>query len=1279
MSWDDRTRRIVIWALVKGIIPGVLVAVVSIVLWRIWPRDPRIAAWVGLVGSFGLFLKSYFRDWRLRWFTILLPGVMAVGCCVLQVLWLGVSPMGGAMGIGIGVGVLLGVMRGAGHRIFPKDGQWFAKRTLLVMLVWLGTYLLTQSAALFGWVRVTRWGLSGTVFSTSIVAVFTVVLFGRYLWCRFGRRTRPGPVPTGAAHIGRACAVLLLATGLLVASIPSPVRAQTTSGAQNDEVVYTAVANPDHAECMERVMFVALANLGRVVVAIGNAFGGDADVPDESDAIAEARRGGLKVQMSCTDTTVIYARRLGRMEVGDTQAQIRISVPDKETGEIKTMRIDLTTTYSYGYVTPDGRISGTHTNTVRTTAANGKVKTKKETGTWYVIWNADQTRGELHSQPDEQEEAEEARLRAQQVGYDDVPPPFLLILQTPETPVSPPPADSDPGMPDGQPTGDGLPDGSGDQPDYDDDGPYLSEADIDAVYEMLQSQNLPDEAIGAGLMAGIALLLAGAGLNTAVSIASAIANIAQQAVDDATQAVASSLPPLVDPRDGLVLETDGDQVYWDDDAGWIDRDTAQQWINEINDERHQRDLEVERNLAEWEAGYDERMWNMIHRNAPTSESLNNLANAYNWEDFIDENMHMLSPEMQQHVQDQLNGIDWSDPYNLSADDLNALQHTASAVANIRTGQEWGTQADQMHADIDRAQTNAYVAGVGYGITRFGLTVLNPALGIGASGAYGYMTAPPGSGIKHAAIAAAASGADMLLGGMNPSSVLWNAGTGGAVAGLEQAAYGGNWDQIKNGALFGGVMNGTFALGQRPGVRNFFNNLDDSLSSHLGLNGPKPPLIEGPATFVNDPSTGLPGSGAVEVHGGSMAPADVSAGTGNTVRFLGQGADGTTTALGPRPGLDDGMTTVRPPMDGAQTTIVAPDADAGASAGMRPPADGGQTAIRTPSLDDPAMGTPASTSTTVSPNRPSLDQTQTGMRPPSVDDGAVRPAPSGDELLAQFQAETGVKITGISRDPNGNVRVTFDPDDLTDYSVYPGQRDAAEQLLTDKWVNMHAEAEFQRTPPVYDVPGELQTNHGVNNGIRDDHVRWLTDRDAVQQLPDNYDPDTLPQRSLDDLDRDLGDILGEQNAPLRDRLDAEQDGGHSRTFPEQEGVLNWPEDGSVSRTQEEWFQEPPADVREAQLLADGWTRDDAGWRSPEVTEIVRQHPEINEIDRQIRRAFSESGYGRNIDGDHFTKFQNRLGEHVDMSDPTVREQVARWTYYVADRKTGTPPWFRVDGN
>ena len=1609
MPWDDRTRRAVTWALVKGILPSVLLMLVSVVLWQIWPRDPRIAAWAVLTGSFLLFLKSYARDWRLRWFTILLPGVMAVACCLFQLMIIKTPPLLGPMWVGVGAGVLLGVLRGAGHSLFLKDGHLFAKRTLLVMAIWLATYLVTQSAALFGWVQVTRWGLSGTVFSTSIIVVFTVVLFGRYLWRWFGGRLTGASPSSPTAQTVRSLAVLLLGAAAMFVTADAAAQRQPIRGGDASSLgVYAGAPLADELWGVRYGKTTYQAELNPKLVATFTSAHGQWYTHETSYTTYRSTLTGWKLTggqlvvdwdaKTATVTPITVAVEYTEVYFDDegevsyskacrhwgVDTAILTGLVQHNSGDLleinnvvsSTSNEQDTTTYPDGRTSewnhdtgttnilqvtrnnyfnksgakpnvagdlaigrlerPNGKTStfyalkpGTlnyhelfHCLTDALDAINGRDQFSEETVVFRAVESTGRAPAGVHLVDDvnvydgewtKRDLEGVTRLRGRLLGpsassqdaandqaylryardfaphdssdwhYGSPPAPGQrvygapaesqlaralsdvelvidwdrrtaeltpfsvetvdrariehnllfkrvetftpvrdyvgrvkfnvarlreiddgrLTLSSVRTPYSLEPSD-DPDEPptpvrmeretrdpvtfrgepvqlmwQGVPMADGailvrvyarpwadttsMPAsydilfeyaegapmtaaqaGAGPRPpgpvappadgpdesstdsdgpddgadDGDDDDDMISEADLDAIAEALQAQGLPDEAVGAGLVAGLALLLAGAGMNTAMSVASAVANLAQQGVDDAAQALAGAVPTLIDPRDGLVLEADGDQVYWDDDAGWIDRGTAQQWINEIDGEHAQRDWEVQQSQAQWDAEYDDRLWYMINHDDPSAESLNNLANAYDMEDFIDENMHMLSPELQQQVQSQLDGVDWSDPYNLSAadvtalqnvanavsgtrmndfvgenigmlslemqqhvqnqldgvdwsdptslsaEDLNALQHTASAVLNIRQGQQFADQAEQMHSDITWTQASAFGQTFAYGVTRFGLTMVNPVLGIGASGAYGYYTAPAGSEIKHAAIAVLASGADLVLGGMNPSSVLWNAGTGASIAGLEQAAYGHDWEQIKNGMLMGGVANGVFAFGQKPGVRTHINSLNHSLTSHLGLNGPKPPTIHGPATFVNDPSTGLPGSGAVEFGDG-------------TVRFLGQGADGTTPALGPRPGLDDGATGPRPPMDGSRTTIGAADADAGVST-FRPPMDGGQTGIRTASLDDAASGMPpSSTNTAISPNRPSLDQTQTGIRPMGVDDASVRPPVSGDELMSQFQSETGVKITGISRDPNGNVRVTFDPDDLTDYSVYPGQRDAAEQLLTDKWTNMHAEAEFQSRPPVYDVPGEVQTNHGVNNGVRDQHVTWLTEADAVQKLPDNYDPSTLPQRSLDDINKDLSEILEPTSEGLRNQLDAEQDGGHSRTFPEGEGVWNWPEDGSVPRSEKDWMPPEPPAVKESRLLAEGWTQDRGGWRSPEVNEIVRAHPELNDIDQTMRRAFSESGYGRNVDGDHFTKFQGKLGEHVDMSNPAVREQVARWTYYVADRKTGTPPWFRTD--
>ena len=67
MRWDARTRRAVVVAVLRSLAPGAILAVLSTLLWTVYPRDPRIASSVLLVGSFLLLVSSYRKDWRRRW------------------------------------------------------------------------------------------------------------------------------------------------------------------------------------------------------------------------------------------------------------------------------------------------------------------------------------------------------------------------------------------------------------------------------------------------------------------------------------------------------------------------------------------------------------------------------------------------------------------------------------------------------------------------------------------------------------------------------------------------------------------------------------------------------------------------------------------------------------------------------------------------------------------------------------------------------------------------------------------------------------------------------------------------------------------------------------------------------------------------------------------------------------------------------------------------------------------------------------------------------------
>ncbi|MCP5116516.1 MAG: hypothetical protein GY953_37285 [bacterium] len=209
MEKQSRPRRTVAIAVAKGVIPGLLLAVLSVILWQVYPRDPRIASVVMLVGSFLLFLHTYRRDWMLRWYTCLLPAVASIGCYLVQTFLLEVDKPLGPMGAGIGVGIVLGFARGYGHKVFHKNGRVYARRTVLVLIVWLISYLLTQSFALFGAAELVAWGLTGGAFTTAIVTMFSIVLFVRYL----SNRNRPSPAPAGGPAVALLAVCGMLAGG----------------------------------------------------------------------------------------------------------------------------------------------------------------------------------------------------------------------------------------------------------------------------------------------------------------------------------------------------------------------------------------------------------------------------------------------------------------------------------------------------------------------------------------------------------------------------------------------------------------------------------------------------------------------------------------------------------------------------------------------------------------------------------------------------------------------------------------------------------------------------------------------------------------------------------------------------------------------------------------------------------------------------------------------------------------------------------------------------------
>jgi hypothetical protein len=136
--------------------------------------------------------------------------------------------------------------------VFLRDGQVYAKCTIVALLVWLATYMLTQSTALFGTIRFLRWGLAGGAFTTAIVSTLSLILFARYL--RERRRVPAAAVATatspGTLVIESAFIELLPCNGI--------VGARTTGGQQDAEITYAGAYNPQYEGFRHRATFVSL-------------------------------------------------------------------------------------------------------------------------------------------------------------------------------------------------------------------------------------------------------------------------------------------------------------------------------------------------------------------------------------------------------------------------------------------------------------------------------------------------------------------------------------------------------------------------------------------------------------------------------------------------------------------------------------------------------------------------------------------------------------------------------------------------------------------------------------------------------------------------------------------------------------------------------------------------------------------------------------------------------------------------------------------------------------
>jgi len=165
-------------ALLKSLLQAALVAGLALAAAAI---SPPLGAMVGFLGALVMVASSYRKDWRLRWITILAPPLGLLAVLGVQASLLGRRLGEPSVWLGAAVfGVSIGLWRGRAHRVFVKDGQVYAQRALVYLLIWAVCSGISQGLALAGQVDALRFGLLGATFSTVMFATVALVLGGRY-------------------------------------------------------------------------------------------------------------------------------------------------------------------------------------------------------------------------------------------------------------------------------------------------------------------------------------------------------------------------------------------------------------------------------------------------------------------------------------------------------------------------------------------------------------------------------------------------------------------------------------------------------------------------------------------------------------------------------------------------------------------------------------------------------------------------------------------------------------------------------------------------------------------------------------------------------------------------------------------------------------------------------------------------------------------------------------------------------------------------------------------
>lgn len=140
------------------------------------------------VGSFALVVRCYAKPWKLSAASCLLPGLIASGSFLVQLLLFpDAIPSVLLLLVAAAIGLLLGWLRSRSHTIYVEDGAVMARRTLSYLVIWAAAYLATQTLAAIGAsIPVVYGGLLAGAFSTCMLMAASVVILSKYLNLKHG-------------------------------------------------------------------------------------------------------------------------------------------------------------------------------------------------------------------------------------------------------------------------------------------------------------------------------------------------------------------------------------------------------------------------------------------------------------------------------------------------------------------------------------------------------------------------------------------------------------------------------------------------------------------------------------------------------------------------------------------------------------------------------------------------------------------------------------------------------------------------------------------------------------------------------------------------------------------------------------------------------------------------------------------------------------------------------------------------------------------------------------